>query len=231
VPDYLPLCVFRQELLPVACRSCAWWQTTGSGPKDPELAGDRRRQWMTSLEPTWGSTGLLLAGNGPAPGVGTPTAGASDAGAPTPAPRVVASISYAPAAAVPRLRELPFASLPVGAVLLFCLRSEGNRGRAQAKRLLHKALAQLKEREAQEVYAIASLAGSPEHDDHCQFFSLGFLEANGFERVREDGRLFLMRADLRGLLSLVTQVEALVRRVIRNDPAPSPATWTRRRVS
>jgi hypothetical protein len=81
------------------------------------------------------------------------------------------------------------------------------------------------------VYAIASLAGGPEHNDHCQFFSLGFLEANGFERVREDGRLFLMRADLRGLLSLITQVEALVRRVLRNDPAPSPATWTRPRAS
>ena len=226
MPDYLPLCVFRQELLPVACRSCAWWQTTGSSPKSPELAGDRRRQWMTGLEPTWGSTGLLLAGNGPAPSAGTP-----DVGAPARVPNVVASISYAPAAAVPRLRDLPFAPLPVGAVLLFCLRSEGNHGQLKAKRLLHKALAQLKEREAQEVYAIASLAGSPEHTDHCQFFSLGFLEANGFERVREDGRLFLMRADLRGLLSLITQVEALVRRVLRNDPAPSPATWTRPRAS
>ncbi len=129
MPDYLPLCAFRQELLPVACRSCAWWQTTGSGPKNPELAGERRRQWMTSLEPTWGSTGLLLAGNGPAP-ARAPAAGVSMLrAAPARVPHVVASISYAPAAAVPRLRDLPFAPLPVGAVLLFCLRSEGNHGR------------------------------------------------------------------------------------------------------
>lgn len=253
--DYLPLCVFRQELLPVACRSCAWWQTTGGGQGKAEIAGEKRRQWMADLEPTWGSTGLLLAGSGPATGAGlaadapvggaptggAPTGGASDASAPTVVPTVsagrsappvvVASINYAPAAAVPRLRDLPFAPLPAGSVLLFCLRSEENHRRPQARRLLHKALAQLKGRGAQEVYAVASLDGSPVHSDRCEFFSLEFLEANGFQRVRDDGRLFLMRADLRGLLSLITQVEALVRHVFRNDPAPSPATWTRRGAS
>lgn len=250
MPDYLPLCAFRQELLPVACRSCAWWQTTGSGPKNAEVSGEKRRQWMAALEPTWGSTGLLLAGNGPPTGDGStsdvsaggaPAGGAPDASAPAGVPAVsagrsappvvVASINYAPAAAVPRLRDLPFAPLPADAVLLFCLTSEENHGRSQAKRLLHKALAQLKERDVQEVYAVASLTGGPEHSDRCEFFSLEFLEANGFERVRDDGQLFLMRVDLRGLLSLITQVEAVVRRVLRNDPTPSPAAWTRRGAS
>lgn len=247
MPDYLPLCALRQGLLPVGCRACAWWQTTGSGPKDGEVAGEKRRQWMLALEPTWGSTGLLLAGSGASAGGGAtddvstdsvPAGSAPKDSAPTGVPAVsegrsaahviVASINYAPAAAVLRLRDLPFPALPIGAVLLFCLRSEGNRDRSQAKRLLHKALAQLRERDAQEVYAVASPTGSHKHGDRCEYFSLEFLEANGFQRVHDDGKLFLMRADLRGLLSLITQMETAVRRILRHDPAPSPAAWTRR---
>ncbi|MFH0917400.1 MAG: hypothetical protein V1912_13280 [bacterium] len=242
MPDYLTLCAFRLGLLPVACGACAWWQTTGGGPRDAEVAGEQRRQWMVGLEPTWGSTGLLLAGNGPAPRAGSTSdipavstpEGSATAGAPavsdgqSPPPVIVASINYAPATAVPRLRDLPFPPLPLGAVLLFCLRSEANRGRSQAKRLLHKALAQLKERDTQEVYAVASLTGGHQNGDRCEFFSLEFLEANGFQRVYDDGNLFLMRADLRGLLSLISQVEAAVRRILRQDPTPSPAAWTRR---
>ena len=220
MPDYLPLCAFRQELLPVACRSCAWWQTAGNGPKDADVAGEKRHQWMVALEPTWGSTGLLLAGNGSA-------AGADSAGR-SAAPVVVASINYAPAAALPRFRDLPFAPLPAGAVLLFCLWSEEDGGRSRARRLLHKALAQLKERDLEEVYAVATLTAGPESTDRCNFFSLRFLDANGFEQVADNGQLFLMRADLRGLMSLITQAEAAVRRLLHSDPTPSPAAWTRR---
>jgi hypothetical protein len=230
MPGYLPLCASRQSLLPAACRDCAWWQTTGGGRGDTDAAGEKRRQWMTALESTWGSTGLLLEGGNAAKSGGLPPeqAGLTDRSTD---PVMTASIHFAPAAAVPRLRDIPFAPLAPRSVLLFCLRSEGGRGKPQAKRLLHKALERLKERDIQEVYAFASFSGSPEDLDRCEFFSLRFLEANGFQRLRDNGDIYLMRADLRGLLSLIAQVETAVRRVLRNDPTPSPAAWTRRETS
>ena len=62
----------------------------------------------------------------------------------------------------------------------------------------------------------------------CGLFSADFLAANGFEPVMESGELVLMRVDLRGLLSLIGQVETAVRRVMRHEPTPSPAAWTHR---
>jgi hypothetical protein len=210
VPGYLPLCAFRQGLLPTACRSCAWWQTTGNGHSTPEAAAAKRQQWMATLERSWGSTGLLVE-NG----------GGSD-------PAIVASINFAPAAAVPRLHALSLGPFPPGSALLFCLRLEEGQTQPQAKRLLHKALRHLKDRDVEEVYAVASYSGGTQDGNSCEFFSVEFLSANGFEQVMGNGRLHLMRVDLRGLLSLIEQLEATVRRVLRIEPTPSPAAWTSR---
>lgn len=212
--DYLPLCAFRHGLLPAACRSCAWWQTTESQCLSAQDAGEKRRQWMTNLEGTWGTTGLLLEGGGPATDTATPT--------------VAASISFAPTAAVPRLREFPFGPLPEASALLFCLMVEDGRPRSQAKRVLHKALAELKTRGAEEVYAVAKSSADPDDPAVCRFFPPVFLAGNGFDEVMENGGLMLMRADLRGLLSLVDRFETVVKRMLRNEPTPSPAAWTHR---
>jgi hypothetical protein len=238
--DYLPLCAFRQESLPATCGSCAWWQTAGSQRLASQAATARRREWMTALEDVWGPTGLLQQSNGsivrPAGGCAAPTEAAADSAPGDPAvadatsaaaPRIIGSINFAPATAVPRLRDLPFGPFPAAAALLFCLMVEEGQPRSQSKRLLHKALAQLKSRGMQEAYAIAVSSGALEDADACRFFLVDFLEANGFEQVTSNGRLVLMRADLRGLLSLVDQVETAVRRLLRNEPTPSPAAWTR----
>lgn len=228
MPYYLPLCASRQALLPAACRSCAWWQTAGNVPDDTTAAGDMRRQWMTTLEATWGSTGLLLATDSAersAHQTGNPTTGSDQAGS---GRSVIASINYAPAASVPRFRELPFSSLPADAVLLFCLKFDGDQSRASSKRLLHKALDQLRSRGVQEVYAVAIDAPQSHTDGRCEFFSLQFVEANGFVRVGDDGYRFLVRTELRNLVSVITQVQTALRRVWNRDPTPSPAAWTRR---
>ncbi len=235
MPDYLPLCASRQDLLPPACRSCAWWQTPSGGQDRAVAVKERRRRWMVAVESSWGSPGLLLerADLGARPGSSPPEKlePADDPSAQPPDLSAAASIHYAPAAAVPRLRGLPFAPLGPGSVLLFCLRAEESPAQAQARRILQKALEQLKERRVQEVYAFAGLLGSPENTERCEFFSLDFLEANGFRRVSDNGDIYLMRADLRGLLSLINQVETAVRRALRNDPTPSPAAWTHRGTS
>jgi len=174
---------------------------------------------MTGLEPTWGSTGLLLT-----------VARAAENGGRTDgsqAPSAAAVIHYAPAASVPRARALPFDALPPDAVLVFCLRVDSSRSVAQARRLLHKSMGQLRDRGIQEVYAFASPDGGSAEGDRCEFFSLGLLEDNGFQCIAENGGVFLMRADLRGLLGLLSQAETALRRLLRNDPTPSPAAWSR----
>jgi hypothetical protein len=224
--DYLPHCASCQGLLPVDCRSCAWWQTSGIQRLTPQAAVDRRRSWMTSLEEIWGTTGLTLQGNGSE--VTSPADESPEASAPgSAAPTIAASINFAPATAVPRLRDFPFGQLPAASALIFCLVVEEGQPRSQAKRLLHKALAQLKSRGMQDAYAVALSRAKPEDGNACRFFAADFLAANGFEQVTENGGLVLMRADLRGLLSLVDQVETAVRRMLLNEPTPSPAAWTR----
>ena len=94
-------------------------------------------------------------------------------------------VHYAPAANLPRLRDLMFAHLPPEAVLLFCLRTDGPADRRAAGRLLHAALKQLKQQRLREVYALACLDGGTPHEEHCEFFSRAFLQANGFEELRE----------------------------------------------
>lgn len=227
--DYLPLCAFRQGLLPLDCRSCAWWQTTGDGRLAPEEAGAKRRQWMASLEKTWGSTGLLLQGT---------ALPAGDAAADTghwggvPDPPIAAAISFAPPAALPRLQDMAFGTLPRESAFLFCLKVEEGYTRLLPRRLLHKALGQLRGRGVDEVFAVAAVRltdpDGPGVADECRFFSIAFLAANGFEEVTGGGDLILMRSDLRGLLSLVEQVGGALRRVLRDPLAPSPAAWSRR---
>ena len=216
MPEYLPLCAFRQDLLPSPCRSCTWWQDCSGQIRDEADGRDARRRWMTDLEQTWGSVGLIAIGGNP---------GANSSSPPIP----LASIHYAPAAALPRLRQLPLGRfVPGEAAVLFCLRVNEDTCRYPPRRILHKALGLLRERNVTEVYALAAPDGCPDEDLSCRYFSLAFLEANGFAVVHDDGNLFLMRADLRGLLAVLAQVQGLVRRLLHHEPTPSPAAWSGR---
>jgi len=251
MPGYLPLCAFRQGLLPDTCRSCVWWLTSPAWASTMgTVPGNRlssaaapavRRRWMTSLEHTWGMTGLLLEGGGifasaPTPAGPTPTGPASSAPAPissrggAPRPDIVASIQFAPCAAVPRLRDLAFGPMPDGSALIFCLTCTESQPRYQPKRVLHKALSQLKARGIHEVYAVATTATEGTcvglDGDRCRFFPLDLLVDSGFQPVKQTDALLLMRVDLRGLLSVIGRAAAAIRQAIGHEPTPSPAAWT-----
>jgi hypothetical protein len=214
MPEYLPLCASRLDLLPSPCRDCAWWQTAGIARVSPSTAATIRERWTTSVEVDWGEPGLIQVA-GP-----DGTRHASET--------VPAAIHCAPAALVPRLRDLLFAQIPTEAVVLFCLRVEGAPNPRQARRLLQEMLRQLKSRRIREVYAVAVLEGGTPQEEHCEFFSHAFMAANGFEEVRSDHDLSLMRADLRGLLALLAPLETALRRLLHEEPTPSPAAWTSR---
>jgi hypothetical protein len=216
MPEYLPLGAFRQGLLPGDCSSCAWWQTTGNATHRGSAGDDRRHEWAASLEEDWGYVGLLAH----EPSGRRDAAGSAEL-------TITASIHFAPASSLARFRELPFPPLPPSSALLFCLQIGQEAPQWVTKRLIRKALYELRGRGIEEVYAVAHWpADSPDRDD-CRFFSADLLADNGFEHVAHNGHLCLMRVDNRGLVSLLDQVESAVRRVFAKEPAPSPATWAR----
>lgn len=216
MPEYLPLGSFRQGLLPADCGSCAWWFTTGaSGPGGP-VASAERHEWLAELEHEWGPAGLLVLE--PAPR--RRGAGAGD-------PVISASIHFAPASSLPRFRELPFPALPPSSALLFCFHADEHAPHWMAKELIRKSLYELRRRGIDEVFAVAFWPDGDDRGDSCRFFRADFLVENGFEQVAGDVSLCLMRVDNRGLVSLLSQVESVLRRVFSrgHEPAPSPAAW------
>lgn len=219
MPDYVPLCSAKRDLLPGPCQVCAWWQTAGIGRVPPASAGTIRERWTSSVATTWGNPGLVQI----------MSASRRRAGEHSGAPDGDNSIiHFAPAASLPRLRDLLFTPLPPGTIFLFCLGSTPA-GRPEARPLLHEALRQLRQRRVREVYAFASADGGSPGEEHCEFFSRRFLQANGFGEVHGCSDLFLMRADLRGLLSVLAPLETALRRLLREEePTPSPAAWMSR---
>ena len=216
MPEYLPLRAFRQGLLPGDCGSCVWWQTAGAADARGTEAADKRHDWEASLGREWGSVGLLVhepAGR----------RGASSE------PVVTASIHFAPASSLPRLRELPFPPLPPLSVFLFCLHTSDDAARWVAKRLVRKAIYEVRHRGVQEVYAVARTGSRNGDSADCRFFQADLLGETGFVEVASDGRLSLMRVDNRGLISIVDEVQTAVRRLFTNEeePAPSPAAWAK----
>jgi len=208
---FLPLHAFRQGLLPASCRECAWWHTVGTEHLPPEAAARRKRTWMSQMENRWGTTGFLV----------------------TDPPRVLGAISFCPSAALSRLRDLPFGALPEESALVFCLWTEVGAGRLLARRLIHKALYELRHRGSSRVFAIAAKhvdrsIQTPGDLANCRFFSLKLLSSCGFHVAAETNGLILMESELRGLLFLVPQVQDIFLRVVRHIPsAPSPAAWIR----
>ncbi|MCX8033583.1 MAG: hypothetical protein N3B14_09440 [Thermoleophilia bacterium] len=208
---FLPLHAFRQGLLPPSCRECAWWHTAGAELLPPEAAAKRKRAWMRQLESTWGTTGLLV----------------------TDPPHVLGSISFCPSGALSRLRDLPFGVLPEESTLVFCLWTEIGTGKLLARRLVHRAMHELRHRGASEVFAIAAIDTDTAGDAHtelgtCRFFSPRLLASCGFNVVAEKNGLLLMQSQLHSLLFLLPQLEEALRRVLRRIPsAPSPAAWIR----
>jgi hypothetical protein len=121
MPGCLPLCAFRQDLLPVSCRDYAWCFFSGTAPSSPDERHAARRDWMRAREKYWGNTGLIDSASVRPDG--------------TAATDTAAAIHYAPAPTVPRLRDLPLGPLPTESAIIFCLRVEQDPDHAIARRL------------------------------------------------------------------------------------------------
>lgn len=190
------------HLLPPPCPECLWWQTTADG-RQPSGSAERR-DWLDHLVAAWGSGGLAAVNAG----------------------ETVAALQFAPVRALPRAHVLPAGPPPREAVLVFCLRARIGRPAYEASRLLHRAMALLRMRGVEELWSYARPLGSEDLCGLRNLCGLEFLERNGFEVVRGGGDAFLMRADLRGLLSALKEAGSILRS-LRQSGTPSPATWLR----
>ena len=199
--SYVEVIAASQGSLPSPCHDCLWWQST----QGPSEGRERRLEWMRALETTWGSVGLLMLEKR----------------------ETVASIQFAPFRSLARPHILPYSRPSEEAVLLFCLRGRVGRPNVESQELLHRAMANLRRRDVREVYAYARPVGTGSLGGIRNLFALEFLEANGFVIAQAVDDIYLMRADLRGLVPALSDVGWSIRRRLVVGAHPSPATFGR----
>ena len=198
--EYIDVIPETQHLLPPPCSECLWWQTT----QGDEWGSAPREEWMQGLVSSWGSAGMVSMRDD----------------------QTLAAVQFAPIRALPRTRLLPAGPLSSDATLLFCLRARLGHPSSEASRLLHRTMAELRERRVPEIFAYARPLGSESLCGLRNLCGLEFLETHGFRVVRGGGDAFLMRIDLRGLLPTIKEAGGLLRAVRSGAPRPSPAAWS-----
>jgi hypothetical protein len=139
----------------------------------------------------------------------------------------VAAVQFAPVRALSRPHSLPLGPPPDEAVLVYCLRGRVGRPAKETQQLLHQAMGHMRRRRVQEIYAYARPFGSKHLCGVRNLFGMEFLESIGFQVVRTDGDMALMRVDLRGLLPALAEARTALRRAVAHGGHPSPATFTR----
>jgi hypothetical protein len=200
--SFVEVVAASQGLLPPPCSRCLWWQTAAG-----TVTGlDRRLAWMSNLERTWGSVGIVAVEG----------------------EETVASVQFAPARALPRAYLLGGCPVPEEAVLLFCLRGRLSSSALHPRQVLHQAMAHLRRRGVGDAYAFARPLGNESTCGVRNLCGLEFLQANGFEVVGGDGQVFLTRVELRGLLPSLSMAGQLWRRLRGPSAAPSPVAFKSR---
>jgi hypothetical protein len=199
VPSFVEVVTASQGLLPSPCSECLWWQTASG----TENGLERRLAWMSNLEQSWGSVGIVgVEGR-----------------------ETTSAIQFAPARALPRSFRLPVGPPPDESVLLFCLRSGLRRPSFEGRQVLHRALRTLRGRGVLEAYAYARPLGSNRLCAARNLCGLEFLLANGFQVMGGNGEVFLTRVDLRGLLPSLSEAVEALRRLRHPSAAPSPIAF------
>jgi GNAT superfamily N-acetyltransferase len=207
----VPLDERTLERLAEPCRSCAFWELgMRAALRGSDAAGAQKAAWISSVVLEWGYVGHVIAVDG-----------------------VFAGYSlYGPAASLDQVGSQAARPVSRDAVLLATIAVEGAfEGQGIGRVLLQTMARDLIKRRIRAAEAFADRAWT----GRSCFLPAGFLEANGFQVVRDHPRFPLMRMDLRTALSwkdvgeaaldrLRAQVPAnpVLRPVPANEPAGSP---------
>jgi hypothetical protein len=168
---------------PAPCRACTWWQG-GTGRVDKE-------RWAAALEGRFGAWGMLYA---------------DDDG------RTLGLVQYGPAEAFRHARRLPAGPPSADAVLVTCALVEPDAGGWVLQRLLLAVAGETRDRGLIALEAFATGVERP-GAQHLVPLPRADLEEIGFQAVREDGEVALLRLDLRGLVTVPAAGEGALARV------------------
>ena len=184
------------------CRDCVWWQSRGNKTASKE-------RWIDKVEDDWGEWGTVYYG---------------DDG------KLLGSMQYGPAGLFPRAADLPAGPPSDDAVIVTCAYLAGDAARWVEQSLFLAAIGEARDRGAGalEAFAYRYPEGESTYERflvHRTVFPRDFLADFGFQTVRAQGNVELVRLELGGLLPVEEGRRARVLRVVQEafTPAPAPA--------
>jgi hypothetical protein len=185
---------------PGVCQSCVWWQSRGNKTASKE-------RWIEKAEEEWGEWGSVYR---------------DDDG------RVLGSMQYGPQALFPRAADLPAGPPSEDAVLITCAYLVGGAAVFVEQSLLLAAIGEARDKGARalEAFAYRYPQGESTYERflvHRTIFPRDFLEDFGFQTLRVQGNVELMRLELGGLQPVEEGRRAKVLRVVQEAFTPAPA--------
>jgi len=188
------------ETVPTVCHTCVWWQSRGNKTASKE-------RWIDKIEDDWGEWGTVYY---------------DDDG------RVLGSMQYGPASLFPRAHDLPAGPPSDDAILVTCAYLAGGTAQWVEKSLFLAAIGEARDKGARalEAFAYRYAEGVSTYDRfivHRTVFPRDFLADFGFETVRSQGSVELVRLELGGLQPVEEGRRARVLRVVQEAFTPAPA--------
>lgn len=199
--DHLP------ELALNSCASCVHWQLDPVRRATPGIdAQAEKAAWVSTVLREWGSCGSVALVDG----------------------QVVGHIMWGPPAHLPGLASYPTAPVSPDAVVLTNVFVHPEHRRAGLGRQLIRSMAKemVKRRDVRAIETIART--NPTRG--CEI-PQEFLLAVGFSTQRAHLKYPRMRMDLRTTLSLREELEAMLDRILRPIPNPSPESGSGARIT
>jgi len=187
------------EHTPSVCHECVFWQS-----RVPRRANKQR--WIERVEDDWGAWGALYH---------------DDDG------RLLGSIQYGPATLFPRAFELPAGPPSDDAVLVTCVYLVSRATPWVEQSLFLAAIGEARDKGARalETFAYRYPEGKSAYERfivHRTVFPRDFLADFGFQTVRTEGRVELVRLELGGLQPVLEGTRARVLRLVKEAFVPAP---------
>ena len=187
------------ESAPAVCHECVWWQSRNSRSVSKE-------RWIERAEDSWGAWGSLYR---------------DDDG------RLLGSIQYGPSQLFPRAAELPAGPPSDDAVLVTCVYLVSSSTPWVEQSLFLAAIGEARDKRAGalEAFAYRYPGGESTYDRflvHRTVFPRDFLTDFGFQPLRAQGRVELLRLELGGLQPVAEGKREAVLRVVKEAFAPAP---------
>jgi hypothetical protein len=184
---------------PTVCHECVWWQSRTGRRVD-------KRRWIQGTEEEWGAWGTVYYDDDQ---------------------RLLGSMQYGPSGLFPRAAELPAGPPSDDAVLVTCAYLTDSSKPWVMQSLFLTAIGEARDRGARalEAFAYRYAEGAPVHERflHKTIFPRDFLSDFGFQTLRVQGRVELVRLELGGLQPVMEGTREKVLRVVRDAFVPAPA--------